>query len=43
LGLDKDEHVAKNGAPSYLPEFIRIEVAPRKRQRHASCRGSIHV
>jgi hypothetical protein len=32
LGLYKDEHVAKNCTPSYLPEFIRIEVA--KRVRH---------
>jgi 3-methyladenine DNA glycosylase AlkD len=30
LGLYKDEHVAKNCTPSYLPEFIRIEVAKRK-------------
>lgn len=29
-GLYKDEHVAKNCTPSYLPEFIRIEVAKRK-------------
>jgi len=29
LGLYKDEHVAKNCTPSYLPEFIRIEVAKR--------------
>ena len=27
--LYKDEHVAKNCTPSYLPEFIRIEVAKR--------------
>lgn len=27
LGLYKDEHVAKNCTPSYLLEFIRIEVA----------------
>lgn len=25
LGLYKDEHVAKNCTPSYLPDFIRIE------------------
>ena len=29
LGLYKDEKVAKNCTPSYLPEFIRIEVAKR--------------
>jgi 3-methyladenine DNA glycosylase AlkD len=29
VGLYKDEHVAKNCTPSYLPEFIRIEVAKR--------------
>lgn len=29
LGLYKDDHVAKNCTPSYLPEFIRIEVAKR--------------
>ena len=29
LGLFKDERVAKNCTPSYLPEFIRIEVAKR--------------
>ncbi|MGV3526285.1 MAG: DNA alkylation repair protein [Candidatus Sericytochromatia bacterium] len=29
LGLYKDEHVAKNCTPSYLPAFIRIEVAKR--------------
>jgi 3-methyladenine DNA glycosylase AlkD len=29
LGLYKDEHISKNCAPSYLPEFIRIEVAKR--------------
>jgi 3-methyladenine DNA glycosylase AlkD len=29
LGLYKGEHVAKNCTPSYLPEFIRIEVAKR--------------
>lgn len=29
LGLYKDEHVAKNCTPSYLPEFIRIEVGKR--------------
>lgn len=26
LGLYKDEHVTKNCTPSYLPEFIRIQV-----------------
>lgn len=30
LGLYKDEPVAKNCTPSYLPEFIRIEVAKRE-------------
>lgn len=30
IGLYKDEKVAKNCTPSYLPEFIRIEVAKRK-------------
>lgn len=30
LGLYKDEHVAKNCTPSYLPQFIRIEVAKRE-------------
>lgn len=30
LGLYKGEHVAKNCTPSYLPDFIRIEVAKRK-------------
>ena len=30
LGLYKDEHVAKNCTPSYLPEFIRIEVSKRQ-------------
>ncbi len=30
LGLYKDEHVATNCTPSYLPEFIRIEVAKRE-------------
>lgn len=30
LGLYKDQHVAKNCTPSYLPEFIRIEVAKRE-------------
>lgn len=30
LGLYKDEKVARNCTPSYLPEFIRIEVAKRK-------------
>ena len=29
LGLYKDDPVAKNCTPSYLPEFIRIEVAKR--------------
>ncbi len=29
LGLYKGEHVAKNCTPSYLPEFIGIEVAKR--------------
>ena len=29
LGLYKDEVVARNCTPSYLPEFIRIEVAKR--------------
>ena len=29
-GLYKDEPVAKNCTPSYIPEFIRIEVAKRK-------------
>ena len=29
LGLYKDERVSKNCTPSYLPEFIRIEVAKR--------------
>ena len=29
VGLYKDEKVAKNCTPSYLPEFIRIEVAKR--------------
>ena len=29
LGLYKDEPVAKNCTPSYLPECIRIEVAKR--------------
>lgn len=29
LGLYKDEQVARNCTPSYLPEFIRIEVAKR--------------
>jgi 3-methyladenine DNA glycosylase AlkD len=31
LGLYKDDPVAKNCTPSYLPEFIRIEVAKRKK------------
>lgn len=30
LGLYKDDHVSKNCTPSYLPEFIRIEVAKRE-------------
>lgn len=30
LGLYKDDPVAKNCTPSYLPEFIRIEVEKRK-------------
>lgn len=30
LGLYMDERVAKNCTPSYLPEFIRIEVAKRE-------------
>jgi len=30
LGLYKDENVARNCTPSYLPEFIRIEVAKRE-------------
>lgn len=30
FGLYKDERVAKNCTPSYLPEFIRIEVAKRQ-------------
>jgi 3-methyladenine DNA glycosylase AlkD len=30
LGLYKGEHVVKNCTPSYLPEFIRIEVAKRE-------------
>ena len=30
LGLYKDEKGAKNCTPSYLPEFIRIEVAKRE-------------
>ena len=30
LGLYKDDPVAKNCTPSYLPEFIRIEVAKRQ-------------
>jgi len=30
VGLYKDEHVAKNCTPSYLPDFIRIEVAKRE-------------
>lgn len=29
VGLYKEERVAKNCTPSYLPEFIRIEVAKR--------------
>jgi len=31
VGLYKDEVVAKNCTPSYLPEFIRIEVDKRKK------------
>lgn len=27
--LNEDERVSKNCTPSYLPEFIRIEVAKR--------------
>ncbi len=30
FGLYQDERVAKNCMPSYLPEFIRIEVAKRQ-------------
>lgn len=30
LGLYKDERVSKGCTPSYLPEFIRIEVAKRR-------------
>lgn len=30
LGLYKDERVSRNCTPSYLPEFIRIEVAKRE-------------
>lgn len=30
LGLYKDDPVAKNCTPSYLPEFVKIEVAKRK-------------
>jgi len=30
LGLYKDDLVAKNCTPAYLPEFIRIEVAKKK-------------
>lgn len=30
LGLYKDEHVSKNCTPSYVPDFIRIEVAKRE-------------
>ena len=30
LGLYKDQQVARNCTPSYLPEFIRIEVAKRE-------------
>lgn len=29
IGLYKDDQVAKNCTPSYLPEFVRIEVAKR--------------
>lgn len=31
LGLYKDQHVAKNCTPSYLPEFVRIELAKRQK------------
>ncbi|WP_219988878.1 DNA alkylation repair protein [Leucothrix pacifica] len=31
LGLYKEERVSKNCTPSYLPEFIRIEVAKREK------------
>ena len=31
LGLYKDDPVAKNCTPSYLPEFVKIEVAKRKK------------
>lgn len=31
LGLYRDDPVAKNCTPSFLPEFIRIEVAKRKK------------
>ena len=30
IGLDKDEHVARNCTPSYIPEFIKIDVAKRQ-------------
>lgn len=30
LGLYRGDHVSKNCTPSYLPEFIRIEVAKRE-------------
>lgn len=33
VGLYKDEHVAKNCTPSYLPAFISIEVAKRESHR----------
>ena len=32
LGLYKGEKVSKNCTPSYLPEFIRIEVAKREKK-----------
>lgn len=33
-GLYKDEMVAKNCTPSYLPEFIRVEVEKLKNRNH---------
>ncbi len=33
LGLYKDEHVSRNCTPSYLPEFIRIEVSKLDKSR----------
>lgn len=30
LGLYKDDHVSRNCTPSYLPEFIKIEVSKRE-------------